>query len=250
MMHIPKYAMVTAIFMMMGILSGACVAQANSRDSLDWAGTYRGVLPCADCPGIETRVSLLKDGTFVRVVSYLERDERPRTDRGVFSWDAAGRSITLSGPDAQSQMYQVGENVLFHLDRNGRRITGGLAEKYQLIKNKTDARLEDRTWLLVELMGATVDTVESGLRVSVRFNSESGLLDGHDGCNRFSGQYELEEGGRLNVGELAGTMMACPEMRFPESLTDILLNVNEYYIDNGELLLFKDRTAVLGRFRE
>ncbi|HSH50375.1 MAG TPA: copper resistance protein NlpE N-terminal domain-containing protein, partial [Bacteroidales bacterium] len=26
----------------------------TSEISLDWQGTYKGVLPCADCPGIET----------------------------------------------------------------------------------------------------------------------------------------------------------------------------------------------------
>ena len=33
-------------------------AAHNSRNALDWAGTYEGVLPCADCPGIQTRLSL------------------------------------------------------------------------------------------------------------------------------------------------------------------------------------------------
>lgn len=32
----------------------------NSRNSLDWEGTYKGILPCADCEGIETMV-ILKD---------------------------------------------------------------------------------------------------------------------------------------------------------------------------------------------
>ena len=33
----------------------------NSRNSLDWAGIYEGVLPCADCPGIQTRLTLSRD---------------------------------------------------------------------------------------------------------------------------------------------------------------------------------------------
>ena len=38
----------------------------NSRNSLDWQGTYVGTVPCADCPGIRMRIELKDDGTFAR----------------------------------------------------------------------------------------------------------------------------------------------------------------------------------------
>ncbi|MFU8831928.1 MAG: copper resistance protein NlpE N-terminal domain-containing protein, partial [Wenzhouxiangella sp.] len=34
----------------------------SSRLSLDWVGTYSGVVPCASCPGIETSITLNDDG--------------------------------------------------------------------------------------------------------------------------------------------------------------------------------------------
>jgi hypothetical protein len=36
----------------------------TSRTSLDWPGTYTGVLPCADCEGIETTITLSVDLTY------------------------------------------------------------------------------------------------------------------------------------------------------------------------------------------
>ena len=36
----------------------------TAETSLDYQGTYAGTLPAADCPGIETRLTLKKDGTF------------------------------------------------------------------------------------------------------------------------------------------------------------------------------------------
>ena len=36
----------------------------NAETSLDYRGTYRGVLPAADCPGIETTLTLKPDGTY------------------------------------------------------------------------------------------------------------------------------------------------------------------------------------------
>ena len=35
----------------------------NAQNSLDWNGTYKGVLPCADCAGIEKEITLYKDQT-------------------------------------------------------------------------------------------------------------------------------------------------------------------------------------------
>src|SRR5262245_30759138 len=65
----------------------------NSRNSLDWAGVYEGTLPCADCPGIATRVDLAPDETYILSIQYLDRDPAPRLSLGTFKWDAEGRSI-------------------------------------------------------------------------------------------------------------------------------------------------------------
>lgn len=37
----------------------------NAMNSLDLAGTYQGVLPCADCNGIATEILINNDQTFV-----------------------------------------------------------------------------------------------------------------------------------------------------------------------------------------
>ena len=41
---------------------------------------------------------------------------------GAFTWNAAGSKVAL-GTGEDAQQYQVGENRLFQLDRNGERIT-------------------------------------------------------------------------------------------------------------------------------
>lgn len=33
----------------------------NSMTSVDWVGSYQGILPCADCEGIKTQIVLNKD---------------------------------------------------------------------------------------------------------------------------------------------------------------------------------------------
>jgi len=42
----------------------------SSVNSLDWAGSYHGVLPCADCAGIETTLILDYDLTYRIITRY------------------------------------------------------------------------------------------------------------------------------------------------------------------------------------
>lgn len=106
----------------------------NSRNSLDWAGTYKGTLPCADCSGIETTITIDKDGNYTRTMKYLGKgDGTEYKETGKFKWNDNGSVITLEGTEG-SNLYQVGENRLFHLDREGNRVTGDLAENYVLVK--------------------------------------------------------------------------------------------------------------------
>lgn len=106
----------------------------NSANSLDVEGTYKGILPCANCEGIETEIALNKDLTFVKKSKYLGKDNKVFEENGSFSWNPAGNTITLSGIKNAPNQYFVGENKLQQLDMEGRKITGDLAEKYILTK--------------------------------------------------------------------------------------------------------------------
>lgn len=107
----------------------------NSMTSVDWPGTYLGTLPCADCEGIETQLTLNADLTFVLQTKYLGQMDSPFKTVGTFEWDEAGRVITLMTEGADDAIhYQVGENILFKLDANRNRIDGDLAKMYWLHK--------------------------------------------------------------------------------------------------------------------
>ena len=90
----------------------------SSRNSIDWAGTYEGVTPCADCPGIRMRLTLQRDGRFELTTQYLDRQVAPQTVRGAFGWNAEGSAVTLEGEGAGRQ-FRVGEGRLLLLDRDG-----------------------------------------------------------------------------------------------------------------------------------
>lgn len=108
--------------------------QHNSSNSLDWQGTYRGTIPCADCEGIETELTLNQDNTYWLKTSYLGKSDQAFDEKGTFSWNEAGNTITLSGTKNRPSQYFVAENKVIQLDMAGNKITGNLSENYILKK--------------------------------------------------------------------------------------------------------------------
>jgi copper homeostasis protein (lipoprotein) len=221
----------------------------SSRDSLDWSGTYSGVTPCADCPGIRTSVTLHGDGRFERTLFYLERSAAPDRQAGQFAWNASGSAITLQVPDGDGQQYKVGENALIHLDRTGNPITGDLAGRYVLHKHLRDPAIENRSWTLVELQGRPLEADAADGRPSLLLDSERSVASGSASCNSFSGSYVVQSGNRISFGaNLAVTMMACPDMATEDEFLDMLRSVENYAVADGVLSLSRGRMAPAAKF--
>jgi len=108
----------------------------NSMNSLDWAGVYKGILPCADCEGIQTMIKLNKDLTYVMETRYLGKSPAIKQLKGTFRFNLQGNTINLDNVDknARPSSYAVGENTLTQLDMKEGRIMGELAGKYILRK--------------------------------------------------------------------------------------------------------------------
>lgn len=245
--------MLTAVVLVAALIAGGCTPAMNTtlpnpdpahnaRNSLDWAGAYRGVLPCADCPGIDTVVVLHKDGSYHIQSRYLERGERIFSARGHFTWNAAGNTVSLDN-QAPGQ-YFVGENQLIRLALDGSRITGNLAEHYVLHKL---AGVTEKYWKLVELNGQPVPALKREPHLILKI--EDGHVNGFGGCNGFTGAYELDEAtSRIRFGQLASTMMACPDMELETAFHAVLRSVDNYSYDGDSLTLNRARMAPLARF--
>jgi copper homeostasis protein (lipoprotein) len=246
-----------AVWLVLAALAGCSVpseqppvsAGDNSRNALDWQGSYVGTVPCADCEGIRTRVELRGDGTFSRSLIYLGKDAQPLDDSGTFTWDAAGSRVALGGA-SDAQRYQVGENVLFHLDRDGQRISGDRAALYRLDKILNDPRIENRRWQLVELDGQPVQPPQGREGAFLELDGAQARVTGNASCNRFFGTYDLTANNRLEFApNLASTRMACPELERERAFLDALGRVDNYAIADGVLSLNRARMAPLARFR-
>lgn len=223
--------------------AGVPDAAHNSRNSLDWAGTYRGVLPCASCEGIETAMTLNPDGTYVSSARYLGEDGQAFTGGGAFEWDEDGNRIRLSGEEPL--WFRVGENSLTQLRLDGSTITGVLAEYYVLTKI---SGIADSEWRLVELRGEPVDEMET--HPYFILEASEGRVAGFAGCNRFSGTYTLDEtNARISFGQLAMTRMFCADgMEIEQALSEVLEQVDNYSLVGDSLTLNRARMAPLARF--
>ena len=106
----------------------------TAETSLDYQGTYTGTFPASDCPGIDARLVLKKDGTFDLHMKYLERDSEFE-DKGGYS--VKGNLLTLTPENGEGiEYYKVEENRLRRLDADKQPITGPLAENYVLKKTE------------------------------------------------------------------------------------------------------------------
>lgn len=118
-------------------VSEATVADTahTAENAIDWNGTYKGILPCADCEGIKTELELNSDKTYEIKETYLGKgDGKPFESKGSFQFDSKNSSIIELDKAGDSRKYFIAEGYLKALDLEGNEITGDLADKYQLKK--------------------------------------------------------------------------------------------------------------------
>ncbi|MBD3630536.1 copper resistance protein NlpE N-terminal domain-containing protein [Cyclobacterium sp.] len=237
---------VMAVFCFACILSSCKTRQSlptgdTSANSLDWEGTYEGILPCADCEGIATSISLDREGKYLKVIRYMGEREEEFRQEGRFEWNPEGNTITLSGMDDAPNQYLVGENQLFHLDMEGKRITGDLANSYVLKKvvAKTDHPLLNTNWMLTYMEKFPEEDWTPG-EIFVFLEEESNRLHGYGGCNNFFGVYELKTENQLELGKIGRTQKYCrDEMQAENFFFAYLEQVRNYQL-KGDTLELRD----------
>jgi copper homeostasis protein (lipoprotein) len=222
----------------------------TSELSLDWEGTYSGVLPCADCEGIATTIRLSPDRTYRMTTVYRGKREEPFVKEGTFAWNVQGNKITLSGMEHGPSQYLVGENILFQLDLEGNRISGSLAENYMLrkIEQNSDNPLAGKKWILREMMGRELPPELS--MIYLEFDEGGTRVSGFGGCNNFFGECELKEGNRINLDKMGRTQKYCQATsEFEDALFKAFENIDNYSLgEDGTLSLNRARMAPLLRF--
>jgi hypothetical protein len=85
------------------------------------SGTFEGTLPCADCPGLKTLITLNPDGTFYMEETYLERSDEPVITEG--EWILSGDIITFTAGDYEFEYKLISDDEI-RWAPDGEEITG------------------------------------------------------------------------------------------------------------------------------
>ncbi len=103
---------------------------ARALGALSGPASWRGELPCADCAGVATTITLAPDGTFRRQAAYLGTNgggDTILTDIGRWTHAAAGTRVDLRGSAEAPSHYAVdADGALRQLDLEGNDIVSDL----------------------------------------------------------------------------------------------------------------------------
>ena len=113
---------------------------ATAKSPMQLVAQYRGVLPCADCPGIDTTLSLLanspNDLAHTRYVLKSRYQERNNTFTETGTWtivhgtpdnpDATVYQLKPNDGGQPTNFLRVSDNEILQLDRQRRRIDSKL----------------------------------------------------------------------------------------------------------------------------
>ncbi|WP_333877023.1 copper resistance protein NlpE N-terminal domain-containing protein [Flavobacterium sp.] len=254
----------------------------HAKSSLDYIGTYKGILPCADCEGMETIICINENETYNVKTRYLGKGEKVFEQKGRFSWNAKGNTIILQDIKSGPNQYFVGENTLTQLDMDGKKITGALASNYILTKQPShkiadevetnsqttvdlNSRIESETvikkvnpavgkaslaetkWKLMTLGGKLVQ--QKGKKAYfIWLNSKDGRFNAFAGCNLMTGSYAMPTAAELVFSNVAMTRMACPDMTLETRFAAMLEKVDSYSIQDNILQFKKSKKTILATF--
>ena len=112
--------------------SGTTPATGGAVDG--WTGTYRTVLPCNHCAGVQLNLTLYRDATYDLLTQELGTSNPPITRRGGFTFNNDETRIMLDA-NGQGRSFDIlPPNRLRMLGRDGKPVTG--PEAYRFILSK------------------------------------------------------------------------------------------------------------------
>lgn len=208
----------------------------TSQNSLDWAGTYTGVIQEGRK---DVKTTLIIDPDYI-----YELHSDGNVQKGTFIWLPDGQRISLNINKKKLTLF-VSENYMTQVKRSGKKID---TDKYLLVK-KDNNDITDKYWKLTELFGKKIEKVDGMHEPHFILNPENNTITGFAGCNNINGEFKANsENLRISFSKLATTLRACDNMEIEDKFLDALNNIDNYSTDGKTLTLNRARMAPLARF--
>ena len=260
----------------------AVVKIVDAKNTLDFEGSYKGILPCADCEGIETTVTLNENATYAIRTVYLGKGHKVFEQKGSFTWNKQGSMVIFDNISNAPNRYLVNKNKLTQLDMSGQPITGNHAADYVLAKQKAtinDASsihelkdtvnlnnkmaaqtvikkvnpavgkvaLAETKWHLTKLNGKRIKQIGKK-DYFLKLNSKDGKFSAYAGCNTIAGNYAMPSAFGIAFMNVISTRMMCPSIELESQFTAMLAEVDRYSLNDNILQLKKGKAAILATF--
>ncbi|MDR2835454.1 MAG: copper resistance protein NlpE N-terminal domain-containing protein [Bacteroidales bacterium] len=221
----------------------------NSKNSETWVAVFFGKLPCADCSGINTQITLNKDLTYSMIRTYQDKKGSFK-NFGKFEWNEKGTEINLHNINEGGafQHYIFQDDKLILLSPQGEIFEKEDMESVILKKINTDFELTGKYWKLIELNGNLIDyNSEIPTEAHILFNPD-GTFSGSLSCNRISGTFSTENNFNIKFSQLIMTKKLCIDMSIENELVKIFNTTDNYSIKDNQLSISRARMTPLARF--
>ncbi|WP_312626254.1 envelope stress response activation lipoprotein NlpE [Scandinavium sp.] len=135
--------------------------------------SWRGVLPCADCEGIETTLFLEKDGTWIMNERYQGVAHEPSSFGSYGTWARTAEKLVLTDSQGEKSYYRAKGDKLEMLDREGNPIVSKLNYTLEPVKSSLpNTPMAMRGMYSYMADAATFTDCATGKRVAVANNAQ------------------------------------------------------------------------------
>ncbi|AGJ87510.1 copper homeostasis/adhesion lipoprotein NlpE [Raoultella ornithinolytica] len=182
--------------------------------------SWRGILPCADCEGIETSLFLEKDGSWVMNERYQGVSREPSSFASYGTWARTADKLVLTDSKGEKSYYRAKGETLEMLDREGNPIESTLNYTLKSVKASlptTPMTMRGMYFYMAD--AATFTDCATGKRIAVANNAQ---LERDYAAARgtqtrpvllvVEGHFTLEA--NPDSGEMVKTLMADKDIKF------------------------------------
>lgn len=198
----------------------AALKPTQSAELTPMQQSWRGVIPCADCEGIETSLFLGKDGTWVMNDHYQGVNREPSSFGSYGTWARTADKLVLTDSHGEKSFYRAKGDKLEMLDREGNPIDSKLNYTLEPVKASlptTPMAMRGMYFYMAD--AATFTDCATGKRVAVANNAQlerdyaaSQGSDSKPVLLMVEGHFTLEP--NPDTGAMVKTLVASKETKF------------------------------------